>query len=71
MKLRGLRQWATGGRKDRFVFERINLLTWYENGFILFPTQEREHRQMKNTADARHRLPGRMRCSQTNSRQTD
>jgi hypothetical protein len=26
---------------------------------------------MKRTIDARHRLPGRMRCSQTNSRQTD
>ena len=53
------------------VFDRINLFTWCENGFILSPTQGREHRQMKYTTDARHRLPGRMRCSQTNSRQTD
>ena len=53
------------------VFDRINLLTWCENGLILSPTQGREHRQMKHTADARHILPGRMRCSQTNFRQTD
>ena len=53
------------------VFDRINLLTWCENGFILSPTQGRERRQMKYTADARYRLPGRMRCSQTNSQQTD
>ena len=53
------------------VFDSINLLTRCENGFILSPTQGRERRQMKHTADARHGLPGRMRCSQTNSRQTD
>ena len=58
--------WYTGE-----VFDSINLLTWCENRFILFQTQGRERRQMKHTADARHRLPGRMRCSQTNSRQTD
>ena len=34
-------------------------------------TRKVGHRQMKHPADARHRLPGRMRCSQTNSRQTD
>ena len=55
----------------REVFDRINLLTWCENRLILSPTQGREHRQMKNTADARHRLPGRMRCSQTIFRQID
>ena len=79
--LLGKHLWCTNWRGDgggqradekgRFVFERINLLTRCENGFILSPTQGREHRQMKNAADARHRLPGRMRCSQTIFRQTD
>ena len=63
-------QWADE-KADLLLIEGINLLTWCENGFILSPTQGREHRQMKRTTDARHRLPGRMRCSQTNSRQTD
>ena len=62
---------GNGLTKRQVVFVRINLLTWCENRFILSPTQGREHRQMKRTTDARHRLPGRMRCSQTIFRQTD
>ena len=62
---------VNGLTKRQVGFARINLLTWYENRFILSSTQGREHRQMKRTTDARHRLPGRMRCSQTIFRQID